>query len=526
MRHVRLILALALGIGGLLALVLIMGRGVPVAWADVSVLYVHSTCTGGVPSPCYTSIQKAVDTANPGDLILIATGIYSDIHTRQGITQVVYISKSLALRGGYNEDFTEWDPDKFPTYVFPRLLGRGIVISGPATVTLEGLIVTAGNATGLRGLPTGSTYDSGGGLVAHKASVYIYNSTFLQNVASTATGWSYCGGALFNQTSGVISGTVFRENIASTMADYGEGGGLCIFNSDGVLVQNSRFYQNIANSEGGSGGPLGLNLGALGGGLSVWNSHFVTLTDNLFQENRGQCAAHCAGNGGGGALAVWDSDVLIEGNQFLTNTAAVTDGIGWGGGLYVYNSDVSILSSLLWNNVAIEERGTARGGGVYITQTTSVTLVNTVVAKSNAQGIYLEGIGSRLVLLHDVLADNVTSALLGEFGTTALLTNTIVAGSGKRALFSGGILSPAYTLFWNNAEIGITGTHPIFGDPLFADPAGMDYHIRPGSPAVDRGIDAGVTVDVDGDPRPQGARPDIGIDEIYRTLLPLVMRGA
>ena len=65
------------------------------------------------------------------------------------------------------------------------------------------------------------------------------------------------------------------------------------------------------------------------------------------------------------------------------------------------------------------------------------------------------------------------------------------------------------------------------GVPAFVDPDGGDYHIGPGSAAIDRGVDAGVTTDIDGDPLPIGPAPDIGADEAWRwAFLPLVVRSA
>jgi hypothetical protein len=65
---------------------------------------------------------------------------------------------------------------------------------------------------------------------------------------------------------------------------------------------------------------------------------------------------------------------------------------------------------------------------------------------------------------------------------------------------------------------------PIFGDPLFLNPAAGDYHIAPGSAAIDAGIFAGVTTDIDGDPR-SITHPAIGADELVKkTYLPLVLR--
>jgi len=46
---------------------------------------------------------------------------------------------------------------------------------------------------------------------------------------------------------------------------------------------------------------------------------------------------------------------------------------------------------------------------------------------------------------------------------------------------------------WAGAGAVYTGTVNIRGDPAFADPDAGDYHIGPGSAAVDSGITAGVT---------------------------------
>ena len=54
---------------------------------------------------------------------------------------------------------------------------------------------------------------------------------------------------------------------------------------------------------------------------------------------------------------------------------------------------------------------------------------------------------------------------------------------------------------------------------LFVDGAGGDLHLVPSaSAAIDRGVALASGVcddDVDGDPRPVGAAPDIGADEYY-----------
>ena len=69
-------------------------------------------------------------------------------------------------------------------------------------------------------------------------------------------------------------------------------------------------------------------------------------------------------------------------------------------------------------------------------------------------------------------------------------------------------------------------------DALFVNPAGYDYHLREGSPAIDAGWDgAGVTTDLEGYVRPAGAGFDIGAYELQASgtftehvYLPFVIR--
>lgn len=72
------------------------------------------------------------------------------------------------------------------------------------------------------------------------------------------------------------------------------------------------------------------------------------------------------------------------------------------------------------------------------------------------------------------------------------------------------------------------------GDPAFVainsltgDPKlDTTYHLQGGSAAIDAGVDAGVTTDIDGESRVDYAPPDIGADEFttYHIYLPLVLR--
>ena len=97
-------------------------RGPVAARPAVTTLYVGP---GGVAPDCFTpasrcpTIQEAVDKAAPGDVILVAAGNYTQWHARAAppgypyppasgvVTQVLYITKTVTIRGGYDNTFAE-----------------------------------------------------------------------------------------------------------------------------------------------------------------------------------------------------------------------------------------------------------------------------------------------------------------------------------------------------------------------------------------------------------------------------------
>ncbi len=86
----------------------------------------------------------------------MAEVIYADFSTRSGVTQVVYVDKSVTIRGGYSPDFSEWDPDRYTTTLDADGHGRVFILQGNIPI-LEGLYITGGRVTGMRGVESTSS---------------------------------------------------------------------------------------------------------------------------------------------------------------------------------------------------------------------------------------------------------------------------------------------------------------------------------------------------------------------------------
>jgi uncharacterized repeat protein (TIGR01451 family) len=146
-------------------------------------------------------------------------------------------------------------------------------------------------------------------------------------------------------------------------------------------------------------------------------------------------------------------------------------------------------------------------------------------------GVYLTG-DSVAAMRHTTLVGNGWgtegtdgTGLEARDGSSTVLTNTILAGHQVGVYAASGAEVTLHTTLlgggaWTNVEdwVGqgtVTHSGDIEGDPGFVNPRAGDYHIGLGSAAVDRGADAGVAQDIDGQPRPMpaGGGFDLGADE-------------
>jgi hypothetical protein len=221
---------------------------------------------------------------------------------------------------------------------------------------------------------------------------------------------------------------------------------------------------------------------------------------------------------------------LLVGNIITGNKTTAYDG---GGGVFVHQSIVTLDGNVIAGNVASGQY--SGGGGLCAKWLSAVTMINNLVADNQVDnagsGVYVEE--SSLRMLHTTIAGNMGGDGSGvytpnghpSYPSTVALTNTIIVSQtvGVRSA-SGDMVRLEATLWgdgiwangtdWAGPGTVLTGTVNFWGDPGFLDPATGGYHLGPGSEALDRGIDAGVAGDIDGQPRPYQA-PDLGADEYW-----------
>jgi len=435
----------------------------------------------------YGSIQAAVDASTQSSDVVKVAGCCTGATPRGDTTQLVYLDKTLTLQGGWNRSFTQRDPATYPTTLDAWGQGRVLYIYTVKgiTATVEGLCITGGDATGLGGNFWMKDEDAGGGVYVLNASVIFRNNQVFGNIAEDGGGLS-----LFNSVA-TLSGNTITANTAEH-----DGGGVY---TGSALTPHQRLVTLRGNT-------VSANTAKYSGGGLCLEYSAIVLGDNLITDNS-------ASSGGGLCLQAGAvGSAVISGNTVTANTA------NRGGGLFVR----AISSVTLTNNVVADNQAHIGGSGLFIYSAHSLYMLHTTVARNgggDGSGVYI-------------------TDYRYEPYSTVWLTNTILVSHTTGISITGGSSVAVNGILWHDTPITVsqapTATVAMqnqhWGDPGFVDPAAGDYHIGPTSAAINAGVDAGVTTDMDGDARPDWCFFDLGADEFItgmeckRFYLPLVLR--
>ena len=389
-RTINVHIVLALGLGLTLALLGFLGNVTPSPITRAADLPRPAgspgdvycvTQDGGSYIGCtqvFTNVQAAVDAASGGETIKVATGVYTDINTYGGLRQIVYISKTVIVQGGYTT--TNWTtsyPITQPTTLDARGQGRVLYISGNISPTIEGLGITGGKAYRLGGhiLPYGSsgyTFDAGGGVYIITATTTLSNNHVFSNVAEIGNGLFLRSG-----NSMLSHNTISDNHTDSVYYYFGLGGGLFLYQITATLRGNNIISNTVRDD---------------GGGLQIESSN-VTLIGNLISGNK--AVGGFATTGGLLILysrASFDSDIIVSntaesrGALFLaTSDATMTNTVIRDnethypdGGLCVSGSSARLIHTTIAHNIGGD------GIGVYLTDGGSVAMTNSILSEPHS----------------------------------------------------------------------------------------------------------------------------------------------
>jgi predicted outer membrane repeat protein len=457
---------------------------------NTAVLYVKPGASGNCNSwATACELQTALAQAVYGDEIWVAAGMYKPT-TGSDRNATFQLVNGVSVYGGFAGTETTRNQRNWTTNV--TTLSGDIGAIGTASDNSY-RVVTANSAT-LNTALNGFTITGAQGTGQVGGGVYINNGSLtIANCRITVNSADYGGGVFQSGDSGRVDVIDSRVEL-NTASNHG--GGLYITGQ--AALTSTQILSNTASGHGG-----GVHMQT--GDVSVFNG--------LIYNNR-------ATQNGGGLNA--NNAISLNGTRFISNTAGQ-----YGGGLLQWNGGytVTLIGAVFERNQAGQE-GSALWAHGNVQATNLVVINNTALRQGS---VMLKGSTSHFS--HATFSRNTGGPGLiltneGVLNSTLLMTNTIFVSHTTGISATAGSIATLNGVLWqgNGANTGgsVTVQNATTGDPAFATDG---YHLTRSSLAIDHGVNAGILIDIDGDPRPMGSGYDLGADEFrFKVYLPLIKK--
>ena len=396
-----------------------------------------------VPST-YPTIQNAIDAAQAGDVVKVATGTYQEN---------VIMKEGVPLQGGYSPDFLMRDISLYVTTIDGGKNGSTVLFENISSGLIEGFTITNGYAERGAGIyclqsspkiehntiKGNHATDEGGGIRCYKS-----NPTISHNIISGNKAEEQGGGILLYQSSPTISNNTITNNKAG-----GDGGGIECYDQSNPTVSNNTITGNAA--------------GAAGGGILCYGSS-PEISNNTITDNKA--------DGDGGGIECYDQSNPTISNNTITGNAAGDNG----GGIYCYKSNPKISNVIISGNHAF-----SYGGALYCSNA-SPTITNCAIVRNNAAEYGAVYVYSSSPQISNTIFRQNDNDLIFDFTSTPGVTYSDIAD----ARFS-----------WQNGNIST--------DPLFEDIETGDYRLSSNSPCINTGNPSPEQKDPDGSRNDMGA---------------------
>jgi uncharacterized repeat protein (TIGR01451 family) len=310
---------------------------------------------------------------------------------------------------------------------------------------------------------------------------------------------------------------------------YPNNGGIIVKRSSHIILEKNQTYNTISS------------------GIGVWHSLYITIDSNRVEYANISPSQECMTIASTGAFQVSNNEVFDCNDEGINVKEGSTDGKVFrnhvhnvaSSGIYIdsydnYTHDIQVYQNLVHdisddNGIALSSE---KGGLLE-----NVYVYNNIIYNNRYIGILLSSAGSgnslgqhpvkNVWITNNTIYNNGWTKYGGgikvdnPFAQQVVIRNNIVSDNLSFQIVVDQLVPPQNVTIDHNLIDGyrgydgeIYGSAAVVGDPLFTNPSATDFHLQPGSPAIDKGSSSGTPEDdFAGNPRPQGLGFDIGAYE-------------